>query len=115
VASVAVTPTAATITAGGIQQLSAVTKDAAGNTLTGRVVTWVSSNTSIATVSGSGLVTGQAAGGATITATSEGKSGTATITVQASPVGTHAGHYVAPSGSLSGDGSAGKPWDLATA
>jgi hypothetical protein len=28
---------------------------------------------------------------------------------------THAGHYVSPSGSASGDGSAGRPWDLRTA
>src|SRR5207244_2553493 len=84
VASVALTPAAATITVGGMQQLSAVTRDAAGNTLTGRVVTWVSSNTSVATVTSSGLVTGQLAGSATITATSEGKSGTSAITVQGS-------------------------------
>jgi hypothetical protein len=50
------------------------------------VVTWGSSNTAVATVNG-GLVTGVAAGGATITATSEGKSGTAAVTVTTS-VGT---------------------------
>ncbi|OLD40215.1 MAG: hypothetical protein AUI57_00425, partial [Candidatus Rokubacteria bacterium 13_1_40CM_2_68_8] len=115
VASVAVTPTGATIAVGGTQQLSAVTKDAAGNTLTGRGVTWVSSSTSIATVSGSGLVTGQAAGSAFITATSEGKSGTAAITVQALPPATHTGYYVTPNGSSSGSGSASSPWNLATA
>jgi uncharacterized protein YjdB len=86
VASVTVSPTSSSIAVGGTQQLSAVTKDAAGNTLTGRVVTWASSNTAVATVNGSGLVTGRAAGTATITATSEGKSGTAAITVTVVPV-----------------------------
>jgi len=56
--------------------------------LTGRVVGWASSNPAIATVSATGLVTGVAAGAATITATSEGKSGTAAITVTASGGGT---------------------------
>src|SRR5439155_8194305 len=58
-------------------------QDASGNALAGRVVTWSSSNTSVATVTGSGLVTGVAAGPATITAASEGKNGTAAITVTA--------------------------------
>src|SRR5207247_9313137 len=53
----------------------------AGNVLTGRGVAWTSSNTAIATVSAAGLVTGVAAGSATITATSEGQSGTASVTV----------------------------------
>jgi hypothetical protein len=64
-------------------QLSAVTRDANNNVLTGRVVTWGSSNTGISTVSGSGLVTAIVAGSATITATSETKTGTAAITVSA--------------------------------
>jgi len=81
VASVTVGPAAASIAIGGTRQLSAVTKDSAGNTLTGRVVTWGSSNTAVATVNATGLVTGVTAGSATITATSEGKSGTASITV----------------------------------
>src|SRR2546426_2434226 len=45
-----------------------------------RSVTWASSNTAVATVNGSGLVSGGAAGPATITATSEGQSGMATVT-----------------------------------
>jgi polysaccharide lyase-like protein/Big-like domain-containing protein len=49
--------------------------------LTGRGVAWASSSMSTATVSASGLVTGVAPGTATITASSEGKSGTATVTV----------------------------------
>ena len=81
VASVTVIPPVATLAAGITVQLIATTKDAAGNVLTGHLVTWASSNTAAATVSGSGLVTGVATGSATITATSEGKSGTATVTL----------------------------------
>jgi hypothetical protein len=51
--------------------------------LTGRTVTWGSSNTGIATVSSSGVVTGVAVGSATITATSETKSGTSSVSVTA--------------------------------
>ena len=85
VASVAVTPGSATIQVGQTQQLAATLKDASGNTLSGRAVSWTSSNPSVASVSGSGLVTGLAAGSAVITAMSEGKSGTATLTVVAPP------------------------------
>src|SRR5207245_11274032 len=69
-------------------QLTAAPKDASGNPLSGRVVTWASSNTAVATVNGSGLVSGVAAGPATITATSEGQSGMATVTVTNVPVAT---------------------------
>ncbi len=86
VASVAVSPASASVAAGTTVQLTATTKDANGNTLSGRVVTWSSSNTAAAVVNASGLVTGVAAGSATIMATSEGQSGTATITVTAVPV-----------------------------
>jgi len=84
VATVTIAPTSATVTVGGTQQLTATTRDASGNVLTGRTVTWTSSNTGVATVSTTGLVTAVAAGSATISATSEGRSGTAAITVQAS-------------------------------
>lgn len=47
-------------------------------------VTWTSSNTSVATVSSSGVVTAKAAGSATITAQTSAASATATITVSAS-------------------------------
>src|SRR5439155_2339621 len=57
-----------------------------GNILTGRTVTWSSNNTSVATVNSSGLVTTKVAGSATITATSEGQSGTSSITVTPVPV-----------------------------
>jgi len=76
------------VPAGQTVQLTATLKDANGNTLTGRTVTWSSDNTAVATVSGSGLVSGVAAGAATITATSEAKTGTSAITVTAPPPGS---------------------------
>src|SRR5207253_1826891 len=86
VATVSVSPATANVLIGATVQLTATPKDASGTPLSGRVVTWASSSTTIATVSASGLVTGKAAGTATITATSEGKSGTASITVTPVPV-----------------------------
>ncbi len=81
VASVGVTPASANLATAHAVQLTATPRDANGNALPGRVVTWGSSNAAIATVNGSGLVTGVVAGSATITASSEGKSGTSAITV----------------------------------
>src|SRR5205823_5060126 len=88
VATVTVAPATASILTNATVQLAVTLKDAGGNTLTGRTVVWSSSNTSMATVnSSSGLVTGVAAGTATITATSEGEGGSAAITVTASSGG----------------------------
>jgi len=81
VASVTVTPSSASVPVGQTVQLSATPKDANGNPLSGRAVTWSSSDTAIATVNASGRVTAKAPGSATITAASEGKSGTSAITV----------------------------------
>src|SRR5207244_4297075 len=81
VASVTVTPASTSVSVGQTVQLTATPKDANGSPLTGRVVTWSSSNTSVAGVNGSGLVSGVAAGSATMTATSEAQSGTSAITV----------------------------------
>src|SRR5213596_3470631 len=83
VAAVTVTPASASVPQGATVQLTATPRDANGTALTGRVVTWGSNNTAVAPVSGSGLVSGAGAGSATITATSEGQSGTAAITVTA--------------------------------
>ncbi|HEX8274364.1 MAG TPA: Ig-like domain-containing protein, partial [Longimicrobiaceae bacterium] len=90
VATVSVSPGSASLAVGGTVDLSAVARDGAGRILTGRAVAWASSNPAVATVSATGLVTGVAGGTATITATSEGKSGTAAVTVSApaAPVGS---------------------------
>ncbi len=85
VASVSVSLASGTVTAGGTTQATATTRDAQGNTLTGRVVTWSSNNTGVATVASTGLVTAVTAGSASITATSEGQSGSASLTVQPDP------------------------------
>lgn len=59
VASVAINPASPTVYVSQTTQLSAVTKDSAGNVLTGRVVRWSVANTSIATIdSVAGILTG---------------------------------------------------------
>ncbi len=80
-ASVTVTPASPTVAAGGTQALTATVRDSAGTALSGRVVTWASSDTTKAVVSPTGIVTGRAGGSAIITATSEGRSGTATVAI----------------------------------
>ena len=113
VATVTVTPNPTSIFVGGTAQLIATLRDSAGNMLTGRSVTWTSGATGVATVSVAGLVSGVAVGNATITATSEGKTGTAAVSV--SQQTARAGFYVSPSGTSGGDGSAVNPWNLQTA
>lgn len=84
VSSVTVAPASATLDPNDTQQLTAtVTVNPA---TADQTVTWTSSNTSVATVSTSGLVTAVAQGSATITATSNldnTKSGTCAVTVNA--------------------------------
>ncbi len=71
----------ASLEEGATLQLSAT---AAPSTATNKAVTWSSSNTSVAVVSASGLVTAKAAGSATITAAAQdgsSKKATCTVTV----------------------------------
>ncbi len=86
VASVVVAPDVDSVVVGQSVQLSATTRDSAGSALTGRSVSWSSSAPAIASVSSTGLVTGLLPGTVTITAHSEGKSGTAQILVGLVPV-----------------------------
>lgn len=88
VATVSVTPPTATIAAGATQQFAVALLDAKGDTLVGRTVTWSVDPSALATIDATGLATGVAAGTVTITATSEGKTGTATLTVTPPPVAT---------------------------
>jgi uncharacterized protein YjdB len=88
VASVSVDGATDSLSAGATRQLTATPKDASGAALAGRTVTWSSNDTTVATVSASGLVTGQGGGSATITATSEGKAGSIAVNVRRLPVST---------------------------
>jgi trimeric autotransporter adhesin len=80
VARVEVSPSSATLLPGETVQLQATVYDANDNVLD-RPVSWATSNSSVATVSGSGTVTAVAAGSATITASSGGQQGASSITV----------------------------------
>jgi adhesin/invasin len=75
---------------GGAQMLTAVPKDAKGQTLTDRIATWSSSDESKVTVAG-GLVTGVALGSARVTATVEGVSSTVDVAVKDGGVVSSAG------------------------
>lgn len=86
--TVAISPASGTVVQGKTMQLAASFTDAAGNTVSAHSVAWTSSTATVATVSNSGLVTGQSAGHTTITATADGKSKTAVITVTSAD--THA-------------------------
>lgn len=81
VATVAITPNGGTIAPQQTLQLTATPRDARGGTVAGASVTWSSSASSVATVSGSGLVTGVGPGEATITATSGGRGGDVVVSV----------------------------------
>lgn len=67
-------------------QAVAVVKDGSSNTLTAFATTWESSNTAVATVSSTGLITAVAAGATTITATASGKTNSVSVTVSLVPV-----------------------------
>jgi uncharacterized protein YjdB len=86
VARIEVTPTAVVLDQGTARQLTAVVRDAAGNVLTDRVVTWTTDNAPVAVVSAAGRVTAVAPGYATIVAASEGKTFGVAVTVGPAPV-----------------------------
>jgi alpha-L-fucosidase 2 len=85
VASVTVTAPSKKVKAGSTMQLAATAVDANGNSMPHQSFFWSSSNTNIATVSASGVVTGKRAGKVTITAqtaSTGGKSGSLRIEVK---------------------------------
>ena len=82
--SIAVTPATASIAAGATQQFVATATYSDGSTaVVTSTATWSSSSTATATISAAGLATAVAAGTSTITATLNGVSGTAALTVTA--------------------------------
>jgi uncharacterized protein YjdB len=82
VASVVITPAETEVRVGRTVKLVAKAYDAQGKELTGRAITWSSGNTTRATVDQNGTVTGRTIGIVTISATSEGQTGTAKVTVR---------------------------------
>jgi len=86
VATVAISPGAMSLTEGTSHQFSAVAKDAAGRELSGRLVTWSTSDASIATVDGSGRVTAMGVGRAAIRATVEEMWDAVELSVTAAPI-----------------------------
>ena len=85
--------------AGQSTQALAHAFDASGNPIAIGTITWTTSDGSIASVSSSGLVTGIAAGTATITAKTDAATGSGAITVAG---GTNVPTSPPPSGSISG-------------
>ena len=86
VSNVTVQLNSSSITIGQSTQAVATARDASGNVLTGRAVTWSSSDTTVATITPSGLITAIAAGNAAIRATVDGTIGAAALTVAAPTV-----------------------------
>jgi uncharacterized protein YjdB len=85
VGSVELAPTQASVIQGKTTTLLVTVEDSIGTEVTDRAVTWLTSNPSVATVA-NGVVTAVSPGTVTITASSEGRSGTASVTVLQVPV-----------------------------
>ena len=81
VVSVVVVAGSTTISVGQTTQATATLRDAQGNVLTGRSIVWTSGSVAVAAVNATGLIAAVATGTATITATSEGRSGSTTMTI----------------------------------
>jgi hypothetical protein len=83
VASVAVTPSATTLRSlGETVELTAVARDGDGKAIPGKTFVWATSDEGVARLGSTPIVTAVANGRATITATTDGLSGTATIQVE---------------------------------
>jgi alpha-tubulin suppressor-like RCC1 family protein len=80
-ASLAIAPDTARVVVGRTRTLAAVARDSAGTPLAAGAVAWSSSATDVARVDSAGVVTGVAVGSATVTATREGHTATAVVTV----------------------------------
>jgi Big-like domain-containing protein len=82
---VAITSPQTVIVVGSTVNLTATVYDQAGKKITSAVVQWSSLTPAVATVSGSGVVTGVTTGQAIIEATSSGRTGSITLTVDPDP------------------------------
>jgi uncharacterized protein YjdB len=81
VAAVTITPTAVQLLVGGRTPLTVSVTDSRGTAVSGRTVQWASTNGAVATVDGSAELRGLSVGIATVTASIDGRIGSATVTV----------------------------------
>jgi uncharacterized protein YjdB len=85
---VAVNPASAQLAVGSTLPLAATAFDDGGGEVTGRQTFWASADSTVATVSGAGVVTGRRVGAVQIQAAVEGKPAYSFITVVPRPVGS---------------------------
>jgi len=85
VSKILVAPDSAFVPIGASQQLSASVRSSDGSILSSLPLAWASTDTSVATVSGGGLVTARAYGSTAVTATSSGVIGRAYVVVTGKP------------------------------
>lgn len=86
-ATVTVTPNPYVMRVGAQKQYSAVAKNSRNEEIVGRIFQWSSSNSSIASVDGSGNVSAHNVGTVTIVATTDNRTGSATLQVTLVPLG----------------------------
>ncbi len=87
-ASVSVNPPTATLRRGNLRQFSAIPLNAQQQPITGQTIRWTSSNSSIASVTSTGLVTAIAAGQVSITADANNIFASAQLIVTELPIGS---------------------------
>lgn len=85
VANVSVSPLSPDLETGDVFSVTAVVRDAAGRVLSGRAITWSTSNAAVATIAPNGQVIVRGPGTVTITATSEGRTASVTGVADAPP------------------------------
>jgi Tol biopolymer transport system component len=85
VATVTVAPTRPLLEAGDVDLMRVTVVDSTGQPVEDRVVTWTTSDPNVATVSATGTLVARRPGPVTVTATSEGRSGTAALVVSTPP------------------------------
>jgi hypothetical protein len=109
--AIEIVPSASSINLGATQQLTATGVFSDGTTQDyTNTVTWSSSAANVATVSGSGLATGEGVGSAAITATSDKVSGFTLLGVTSgAPGGANADFYVATNGNDAWSGTLATP------
>ncbi len=88
IASISISPDAATLSVGQAVQYTATLRDSSDKILTGRPVVWLSSAPGVAAVDTTGTTTGRSSGSATITASSAGVLGATPVAVTGATTNT---------------------------